>query len=71
MGHLPQPALRSRWLIAADEQLGESFLWLADMQLGLAEPLYVDQAHYSGPMSDRIAAEIGDWLVARVAAGGD
>lgn len=57
--------------IAADGQLGDSFLWLADMQIGLDEPLYVDQAHYSGPMGQRIAAAIGEWMMARgVLAGG-
>ena len=43
--------------------LGENFLWLADMQIGLEQPLYVDQAHYSGPMSRRIAARISSWLL--------
>ena len=56
--------------IAAAGQLGDSFLWLGDMQLGLEEPLYVDAAHYSGPMGRRIAARIGDWLLARGALGG-
>lgn len=51
--------------LAADGRLGESFLWLADMQRGVEEPLYVDQAHYSGPMGRRIAGRIGRWLVER------
>ncbi len=51
--------------LAADGRLGDSFLWLADMQLDVAEPLYVDQAHYSGAMSRRIAGRIAAWLVER------
>jgi hypothetical protein len=35
--------------------LGDEFLWLADMQEDLAEPLYVDQVHYTGAMNRRIA----------------
>lgn len=45
--------------------LGEDFLWLADMQEPLREPLYVDQVHYTAAMSRRIAAEIGRTLVDR------
>lgn len=35
--------------------LGDSFLWAADMQEHLEEPLYVDAFHYTAPMSKRIA----------------
>jgi hypothetical protein len=49
--------------LAGEGQLGEDFLWLADLQVGMEEPLYVDQAHYSGRMSRLIATEIGDWLI--------
>jgi len=45
--------------------LGEGFLWLADMQEALREPLYVDQVHYTAAMSRRIAAEIGQALLER------
>jgi len=31
------------------------FIWCADIQTGVAEPLYVDPVHYSGPMNGRIA----------------
>jgi hypothetical protein len=51
--------------LAGDGQLGESFLWLADMQAGIEEPLYVDPAHYSGEMSRRVAVEIGDWMLSQ------
>jgi hypothetical protein len=44
---------------------GEDFLWLADMQEPLREPLYVDQIHYTAAMSRRIAVEIGRALLDR------
>jgi hypothetical protein len=34
------------------------FLWLADIQQDLKEPLYVDQVHYTGAKSQRIAEAI-------------
>jgi lysophospholipase L1-like esterase len=37
---------------------GDNFLWCADMQEKLAEPLYVDATHYSGKMSRMVAREI-------------
>jgi hypothetical protein len=37
---------------------GDEFLWLADMQQDMAENLYVDQVHYTGAMSERIAQRI-------------
>lgn len=37
-----------------------NMLWLADMQLNLNEPLYVDQHHYTAKMSARIASAIAD-----------
>jgi len=45
--------------------LAEDFLWLADMQEQLQEPLYVDQIHYTAAMSRRIAVEIGRALLER------
>lgn len=45
--------------------LGNDFLWLADMQEALREPLYVDQVHYTAAMSRRIATEIGQALLDR------
>lgn len=46
-----------------ENQLGPNFLWLADMQVGLQEPLYVDLGHYNGKMSRMIAVEIANWLL--------
>jgi len=39
-------------------QLGDNFLWGADMQGNLVEPLYVDSLHYSGKMSELFAQNI-------------
>jgi hypothetical protein len=41
-----------------------AFLWLADMQQDLKEPLYVDQVHYTSAMSRRIAEAIADRIAA-------
>jgi lysophospholipase L1-like esterase len=35
--------------------LGKSFVWAADIQKDLAEPLYIDAFHYTAPMSRRLA----------------
>jgi len=51
----------------AGEAPDTTFLWLADLQEGLAEPLYVDQVHYTVAMSRRIAAEIAKPLLIRLA----
>ena len=56
---------RAMATLAAGGELGDSLLWLADMQLGVEEPLYVDQAHYSGPMSRRVAGRIAEWMLER------
>jgi hypothetical protein len=47
------------------EPLGPGFLWAADLQVGVFQPLYVDQIHYTGAMSARIGAEIGRALLDR------
>ncbi|MGO8881625.1 MAG: SGNH/GDSL hydrolase family protein [Desulfomonilaceae bacterium] len=39
-------------------EFGDNFLWLADMQENLKEPLYVDAVHYSARMSKLIADRI-------------
>ncbi len=44
---------------------GPDFLWAADMQEGVREPLYVDEIHYTAAMSRRVAEEIGTALVQR------
>jgi hypothetical protein len=41
---------------------GDNFLWCADMQEKLAEPLYVDATHYSGKMSRMVAQEISGFI---------
>ncbi len=45
-----------------DGQVGENFLWLADMQTNLNKPLYVDRIHYSDEMSSYIASKIYDFI---------
>ena len=45
--------------------LGDNFLWCADMQERLQEPLYVDRVHYSGKMSEMLAATIANLLLER------
>ncbi len=45
--------------------LGRDFLWCADVQYGVAEPLYVDAIHYSAELSRRLAACIGKLTVER------
>lgn len=44
---------------------GLNFLWCADMQENLKEPLYADPVHYSAEMSKRIALAIYNLLVER------
>lgn len=51
--------------VAAAKPLGDRFVWAADMQEGLKEPLYVDAFHYTAPMSRRIAAFIDQAIRAR------
>lgn len=46
-----------------NNKVGENFLWLANVQDGLKEPLYVDAVHYSGSMSKIIAKAIADKLL--------
>jgi hypothetical protein len=41
---------------------GDNFLWCADMQEKLTEPLYVDATHYSGKMSRMVAQKISDFM---------
>jgi hypothetical protein len=44
----------------------DNFLWAADIQQDLAEALYVDQVHYTGEFSDRIAGMVADKLLSGV-----
>ena len=43
--------------------LGTDFLWCADVQESLAEPLYVDKVHYTARMSRLVASLIGERIV--------
>ncbi len=47
------------------EPPGTDFIWCADMQAGLREPLYVDKVHYTARMSRLLASTIGDELLDR------
>ncbi len=66
--------LRNRYVRAGYERLrqivgstdaGPNFLWCADIQEGLTEPLYVDDAHYTATMSHRLAEHIASLLADR------
>jgi lysophospholipase L1-like esterase len=48
--------------LRATPAVGEDFIWCADIQEGVAGPLYVDQVHYTPRMSDLIAACITEGL---------
>jgi lysophospholipase L1-like esterase len=48
-----------------NEPLGDNFLWCADMQEHLQEPLYVDSVHYSAKMSKMLATTIANFLLER------
>ena len=43
-----------------DKRKPEKFLWCADIQNDIHEPLYVDNVHYSSKMIDMVAACITD-----------
>jgi hypothetical protein len=40
-----------------------NFLWCADIQEGLREPLYIDAIHYSAPMCDRVGRTIAEMVL--------
>ena len=42
--------------------LGDDFLWLADMQEGRTEPLYMDAVHYTAQFCEAIAVHISDFI---------
>jgi len=46
-----------------EKPLGNNFLWTADLQEHLHEPLYVDGVHYSAKMSEKLAFSIGKFLL--------
>jgi lysophospholipase L1-like esterase len=51
--------------LQAYQVLGDSFIWAADIQKDLKEPIYVDAFHYTAPMSKRIAEFIGETISRR------
>ena len=51
--------------VIRENPMGNNFIWCADMQKGLKEPLYVDQFHYSASFSKLIAEVIANQLMAR------
>lgn len=51
--------------VVKSESMGDNFVWLADMQESLKEPLYVDAFHYSAKMCKRIAERIGTAMIER------
>ncbi|MDD3473405.1 MAG: SGNH/GDSL hydrolase family protein [Syntrophaceae bacterium] len=61
------PYLRSGYLGMSREnqagRFGSNFLWLADMQLDLKEPLYVDAVHYSARMCEMMACRISEKII--------
>jgi hypothetical protein len=40
----------------------ENYLWLADMQDGATDNLYIDAFHYTAPMSRIIAGKVTDFI---------
>ena len=47
------------------EPPGDDFLWCADIQEALHEPLYVDKVHYTARMSKLVASTIGEKMLQR------
>jgi hypothetical protein len=45
--------------------LGPEFIWLADIQEGVQEALYLDGMHYTAPFSRTIANHIVNALIER------
>jgi hypothetical protein len=48
-----------------DHSPGDNFIWCADVQEGLREPLYVDRYHYTGRLASLVANCIGSGIVDR------
>lgn len=55
---------RMRQIVGSADE-GPTFLWCADIQEGLTEPLYVDDVHYTAAMSHRLAEHIAGLLAER------
>ena len=47
------------------DEFGTNFVWGADMQENLKEPLYIDAFHYTAPMSERVAELINNAVLER------
>lgn len=56
-------ARMAEWVAASP--MGDTFIWLADLQDERAEPLYVDAVHYTAAFADAIADAIAQALVSR------
>lgn len=48
--------------IVSSNSLKENFLWLADIQEGIQEPLYVDLVHYTAEFSKLLANEMATYI---------
>ena len=59
-----------RRAVAPDLDASGDFLWLADMQRGRTDPLYVDAAHYTAAFSEEIAGRIAEFVAREACAGG-
>ncbi len=55
---------RVRQIVEAEDE-GPDFLWCADIQERITEPLYVDYIHFTAAMSRRLAEYIGGLLTQR------
>jgi hypothetical protein len=55
LGRVGYGAMRER---LEHGEMGERFIWLADMQEDRREPLYVDAVHYDADMSEAVAEAI-------------
>ncbi len=51
--------------LVRESPAGGNFLWCADIQEQLKEPLYVDEVHYSANMSEKLAGVIYSMLLER------
>ena len=51
--------------VVAERELGDAFIWCADVQVGVTRPLYVDPSHYNAAGADLVAGCIDDALEAR------
>ena len=59
------PGYRAMAAFVAHEDLGANFVWCADIQREVAEPLYVDSCHYTPAMARRFAECIASELRVR------